>query len=110
MAVRVTPGGYGQMIRDLPGWMADAECRDAEPDLFYGADPGWGQITETVAERRVRVAQAKAVCAQCPVKNACLDYAMATPEHEGLWGGLTDAERKAMRRATMRLKTPAPVS
>ncbi|WP_344664689.1 WhiB family transcriptional regulator [Catenulispora yoronensis] len=108
--MRVTPGGYGQMFQNLPGWMAEAECRDSEPDLFFGADPGWGRITETIAQRRAREAQAKAMCARCPVRNSCLEYAMTTPEHDGLWGGLTDAERKAMRRATMRLKAPASVS
>lgn len=110
MAVRVTPGGYGQMIRDLPRWMCDAACRDVDPDLFFGTDPGWGQITETIAQRRAREKRAKALCAQCPVRDACLEYAMTTPEHDGLWGGLTDRERDEMRRATLRLNTPIPTT
>lgn len=60
-------------------------------DLFdYVADP-----PEHRSEREYhdfRVAQAKALCAQCPVRTACAEYAVANKE-QGVWGGLTDKER-----------------
>ncbi len=110
MAVRVTPGGYGQMIRDLPRWMRDAVCRDVDPDLFFGADSGWGRIAESVPQRRAREQRAKELCAQCPVRQACLEYAITTPEHDGLWGGLTERERTNMRRAAVHANTPVPTA
>jgi WhiB family redox-sensing transcriptional regulator len=42
--------------------------------------------------------QAKAICAQCPVREACLEYALATRERDGVWGGATERERRRMIR------------
>jgi WhiB family redox-sensing transcriptional regulator len=41
---------------------------------------------------------AKAVCANCPVREQCLEWALATRQEEGVWGGLTDNERRRLRR------------
>lgn len=41
---------------------------------------------------------AKALCRECPVRNACLDYALTKPEPYGIWGGLNERERKRLRR------------
>lgn len=41
---------------------------------------------------------AKAICAQCPVREACLEYALATRERDGVWGGATERERRRMIR------------
>ena len=43
-------------------------------------------------------ARAKAVCADCPVREACLAYAINTGEDFGVWGGTTPDERRALRR------------
>lgn len=45
---------------------------------------------------------AKAICATCPVIAECLDYALSAGERHGVWGGLTEAERERLRRATGR--------
>lgn len=45
------------------------------------------------------VAPAKAVCAQCPVTAECLDYALANGERFGVWGGLSERQRKGIRAA-----------
>ena len=50
---------------------------------------------ETPQARDIRVANAKTVCARCPVRRECLAYAQANHEPHGIWGGLTGPERKA---------------
>lgn len=61
-------------------WRAEAACLGLDGDIFF---PGHGQSAR----------QAKAVCAECRVVQPCLDYAIATASHDGIWGGLTDRER-----------------
>ena len=80
-------------------WMDDALCRGVNARLFY---PGQGE-TDVVNE-------AKAVCAECPVKDACLEYALANGEKFGIWGGLSERERRAIRRARWRELHQATVS
>jgi WhiB family redox-sensing transcriptional regulator len=48
------------------------------------------------------VQEAKAVCAACPVRAECLDYAMRSDIHCGVWGGLSELERRQLRRARKR--------
>ena len=66
-------------------WRQHAACRGADPDIFYPA-------TDEEAE------EAKAVCATCPVRQACLEYALANRERDGVWGGLTERERRRLIR------------
>jgi WhiB family redox-sensing transcriptional regulator len=74
-----------------PSWTRDAACRDADPELFFPvSDLGPGAR---------QVAEAKAVCATCPVREACLAFALAEGLDAGVFGGLTDAERRKLRRA-----------
>lgn len=77
-----------------PGWSAPepaedwrtlAECHGVDPALFY---PGRGESTK----------EAKAVCARCPVREQCLDFALANREVFGIWGGLSERERRKVRR------------
>jgi WhiB family transcriptional regulator, redox-sensing transcriptional regulator len=67
-------------------WYRLAACRGAPTDLFF-PDPGRAD--------HAAVAEAKAVCAACPVQEPCLVAGMA--EYHGIWGGLTVRERRAMR-------------
>lgn len=71
------------------GWRDEAACRTLDPDLFFPTDGG-SAAGEVLA--------AKAVCADCPVRMQCLDYAYATYQHHGIWGGLTEMERRANQR------------
>jgi len=50
-------------------------------------------------ERGESSKEAKAVCATCPVRVECLDHAIATHERWGLWGGMTERERRGLRTA-----------
>jgi len=65
-------------------WRDDALCAQTDPDLFH---PERGQSTR----------RAKDVCRACEVRTECLDYALGTEPH-GVWGGLSEKERRALSR------------
>lgn len=68
------------------GWMRDAACKGMDPSLFFVEGPG-----ETKN-------QAVAVCARCPVRRDCLDYAIENREYHGIWGGVGRDVRDRVRR------------
>lgn len=67
-------------------WMEDGACRDAEVDLWF-------------VERGESSAPAREICARCPVADRCLEYALAHHIKHGIWGGLTERERRRMARS-----------
>ncbi len=76
--------------QDIADWRALAACMSADPDMFFpisSAGPALGQVS-----------QAKAVCAGCRVRQPCLDFALATGQTHGVWGGTTEEERQRLRR------------
>jgi WhiB family transcriptional regulator, redox-sensing transcriptional regulator len=87
------------MIEFTPNWRADSACRTADPDLFFPVAVG------VVARRQI--AKAQRICADCPVKQQCLDFAMRTRESTGIWGGTTPEERiRVLRAQHRRTRTP----
>jgi WhiB family redox-sensing transcriptional regulator len=66
-------------------WRQHAACRGVDPDIFY-------PVSDEDAEA------AKAVCHQCPVREACLEYALVNRERDGVWGGATERERRRLVR------------
>lgn len=66
-------------------WRERANCADADPKLFY---PGDGKNAD----------EAKAVCRACEVRESCLEYALAVKERHGVWGGMSEKERRRLRR------------
>lgn len=70
-------------------WQDRALCRGANADLFFAP-----HHVEKKEDREAREAQAKAVCARCPVRRECLDFALAVREPHGIWGGLNEIERR----------------
>ena len=66
-------------------WMADAACRDADPAIFF-VDHGGS------------AAEARTICAGCPVQTQCLDYALAANERHRVWGGTIEKQRRTMSR------------
>ena len=66
-------------------WQQLAACRGVEPDIFYPA-------SDEEAEA------AKAVCGVCPVRQPCLEFALANRERDGVWGGATEKERRRILR------------
>ena len=77
---------------DPDAWMINARCL-GNTRLFFAPDE-----SETRAERRFRESQAKAVCHSCVVRVECLSEALKSDERFGIWGGLTERERRAARR------------
>jgi WhiB family redox-sensing transcriptional regulator len=71
----------------LATWTRDAACADADPDLFFPADS------------RSPALEAKELCAKCRVRSDCLEYSLAAGEEFGVWGGLTEKERRNVLRA-----------
>lgn len=72
-------------------WRERAACLPLPGILFFGMDDN-----ESPIERRAREEQAKSICATCGVRGQCLEYAIATKEPYGIWGGLTELERKSL--------------
>jgi WhiB family transcriptional regulator, redox-sensing transcriptional regulator len=76
-------------------WRQRGACRGLDPEIFY----------PPVDEEEAEAAEAKAVCAGCPVRKACLEFALDTREADGIWGGTTGRERRRILR--QRRKTAA---
>lgn len=70
---------------DDNSWSADALCSQVDPDLFF-------------PERGASLKDAKAICAKCPVRDTCLSEALEGEERFGVWGGLSEYERRKLRR------------
>lgn len=81
-------------------WRARAECRKSDPELFFPV----GKIE--MGNAAFKQAQlAKAVCARCVVQDECATYALETSQEFGIWGGLTEDERRELkRRARQRMR------
>jgi WhiB family transcriptional regulator, redox-sensing transcriptional regulator len=84
-------------MQDL-SWRDQAACRRTDPGLWY---PSFNAREVSPLERR-RVSDAKAVCAGCPVREQCLVYAMDCTIWTGIWGGLTERERRNLAHNTRR--------
>ncbi|MGO4383754.1 WhiB family transcriptional regulator [Specibacter sp. RAF43] len=67
------------------GWQTDALCAQTDPEAFF---PEKGGSTR----------DAKKVCGACNVKAQCLEYALANDERFGIWGGLSERERRRLRK------------
>lgn len=79
-------------------WASRGACLDSDPDLFFPIAPSGPALQQ--------VAQAKAVCAGCPVRIDCLSYALETGQNAGVWGGTSEEERQEIRSARTAAGTP----
>jgi WhiB family redox-sensing transcriptional regulator len=80
-------------------WRLQASCRSVDPDLFFPIG-----ATGTAVDH---ITSAKAVCADCPVQRPCLEYALATNQDSGVWGGTSEEERRTLRRQWLRQRRAA---
>ncbi len=71
-------------------WRDDALCRETDPELFFPVG--------TTGNALVQIDNAKEVCGECPSAQGCLDFALDTNQDSGIWGGLTEEERRVIRR------------
>lgn len=80
-------------------WRHRAVCREVDPELFFpigNTGPALLQIEE-----------AKAVCRRCPVSEPCLEWALSTGQDAGVWGGMSEDERRALKRQRARARAQA---
>jgi WhiB family transcriptional regulator, redox-sensing transcriptional regulator len=66
-------------------WMAEGKCRELPPETFFPSDG-------------VGVEVARRICADCPVKSPCLEYALYNRIEHGVWGGASERERRRIAR------------
>jgi WhiB family transcriptional regulator, redox-sensing transcriptional regulator len=77
-------------------WRHNAACLDEDPELFFpigNTGPALQQIEE-----------AKVVCRRCDVQETCLRWALDTGQDAGVWGGLSEDERRALKRRNARAR------
>jgi WhiB family redox-sensing transcriptional regulator len=85
----VAPAPKAIPIAEDLDWRLRARCRGVDPIVFHPAEADPGD-------------EAKVICALCPVKDACLDHALAAREKDGVWGGMTAIERRRLIRRMRR--------
>ena len=80
----------------ITDWRDLADCRDSEPTLFFPVGTTGPAIDQIEA--------AIAICMTCPVQESCLQYALETGQDSGVWGGLSEDERRALKRRAARAR------
>ncbi len=81
--------GYGYEP-ERTGWYLRAACAEADPRIFFPVGSGEDALGAT--------AEAKSICAHCPVCAECRSFALTTNQQYGIWGGLDEEERRVVRR------------
>lgn len=71
-------------------WRVGAACRDTDPDLFFPVG--------TTGPAIEQIASAKTVCGECDAQTDCLEFALATNQDSGVWGGTSEEERRKLRK------------
>lgn len=76
-------------------WRKRAECRFSDPELFHIIGD------ENSKPARAQIVEARSVCAECPVRRECLDWAIRTQDEYSIAGGKTPNERKSLLRESI---------
>lgn len=71
-----------------PEWMQRGACTSADPESWFP--------DKSVPNQHIKAA--KAICADCPVRIECLQFSLDNDERFGIWGGLTEYDRRKLRR------------
>lgn len=77
-------------------WRHEAACLNEDPELFFpigSSGPAMAQVE-----------RAKAVCRSCNVLDTCLQWALANNQDAGVWGGMSEDERRSLKRRTARAR------
>ena len=72
-------------------------CRDEDPELFFPLG--------TSGPALLQIAEAKSVCRRCPVVSECLTWALESGQDAGVWGGMSEDERRALKRRNARTRS-----
>lgn len=84
-------------------WRHRALCRDEDPELFYPVGDSGPAL--------LQIAEAKSVCRRCPVVSECLTWALENGQNDGVWGGMSENERRALKRRNARARvSDSPLS
>ena len=75
-------------------WRARAACRDEDPELFFPLGDSGPAL--------MQIEDAKTVCRSCNVVSDCLTWALESSQDSGIWGGMSETERRALRRRSAR--------
>ncbi|MFG2586888.1 WhiB family transcriptional regulator [Streptomyces sp. NBC_01166] len=78
----------------MDNWRMHAACREEDPDLFFPIG--------STGPALVQAEEAKAVCGTCPVREQCLEWALENGQDSGVWGGMDENERRALKRRRAR--------
>ena len=78
-------------VQSVASWQARAACRGPQSTMFFPPN-----TFERKDDKDRREYNAKGICAGCCVRQDCLDYAISIREPHGIWGGLTEGERRAL--------------
>jgi WhiB family redox-sensing transcriptional regulator len=81
-------------VDNRAAWWSSAACATADPELFFPIS--------RAGPAREQVASAKAICARCEIRQACLGYALDAGPVQGVWGGTTEEERGRLLRRKRR--------
>ena len=77
-------------------WRHRSACRDEDPELFFPIG--------TTGPALMQIEDAKAVCRRCTVVDACLNWALENNQDSGVWGGLSEDERRSLKRRRARAR------
>ncbi|MGH8904497.1 MAG: WhiB family transcriptional regulator [Egibacteraceae bacterium] len=83
----------------MPAWRQKAACLDEDPELFFPIG--------TTGRALDQIEKAKAVCQHCPVIQECLKWALDTNQDAGVWGGMSEEQRRTLRRKRGRRGRPS---
>lgn len=76
---------------DMDAWRGRSACRDSDPDIFFPIGSTGPALEQIETARRI--------CTACDVNDECLEFALATNQEAGVWGGTTEEERRKLRKA-----------
>lgn len=77
-------------------WRSRAECLDKDPELFFPVG--------NTGPALLQIEEAKSVCRRCPVMDTCLQWALESGQDSGVWGGMSEDERRALKRRAARAR------
>lgn len=81
---------FAEADAHIPNWQALGACKAEDPELFFPLGESTGA--------RIQTDDAKAVCRRCPVMERCLQWALETRQDFGVWGGLSEQDRRRIHR------------
>ena len=77
-------------------WRHKSACREEDPELFFPIG--------TTGPALMQIEDAKTVCRRCEVQEQCLNWAIENGQDAGVWGGMSEDERRALKRRRARAR------